>query len=147
MPSRNACWRTLPIVSTHPRFVTTFFLVKLAAMFVLDVLHLGGIAQPEAFCAGTTAAYRKGDGSNSALTPSTTLRPPITPAPVESRHMHLARRLRHVPRLRYLQRHELGQRAEGCPGAWCIQRDLDPCEHAVPARATCASSKRSTPPA
>ena len=35
-----------------------------------------GIGQPEAFCAGTTAAYRKGNGTNSALTPL------ITPAPI-----------------------------------------------------------------
>eukprot|EP00964_Phaeocystis_antarctica_P130249 scaffold94130_cov69-Phaeocystis_antarctica.AAC.2 len=34
-----------------------------------------GIGQPEAFCAGTTAAYRKGNGHDSALTPFTTLHP------------------------------------------------------------------------
>ena len=87
MPRHDVCWRCfsspLPIVSTHPRFVTTFFLIQLAAMLVLNFWHLGGITQPEAFCAGTTAAYRKGNGSNSALAPSITLRPPITPAPVD----------------------------------------------------------------
>eukprot|EP00964_Phaeocystis_antarctica_P105585 scaffold70581_cov64-Phaeocystis_antarctica.AAC.1 len=87
MPPHNVCSRCvsspLPIVSTHPRVVTTFFLIQLAAMLVLHVWHLGGITQPEAFCAGTTAAYRKGNGSNSALTPPITLRPPISPAPVD----------------------------------------------------------------
>ena len=57
-------------------------------MLVLHVWHLGGITQPEAFCAGTTAAYRKGNGSNSVLTPSITLNPPITTAPVDSRDVH-----------------------------------------------------------
>ena len=39
----------------------------------------GDIEQAEAFCAGTTAAYRKGNGSNSVLTPSITLRAPTHP--------------------------------------------------------------------
>ena len=72
-----------------------------------------GIEQPAAFCVGTTAEYRNGFGSDySALTPSITLRP-----------LHLctrrcapglARRLRRVPRLRHLRRHQLGHRPGGC---------------------------------
>ena len=54
--------------------------VTCALIYVLGLLGLGlssrGIGQPEAFCAGTTAAYRKGNGTNSALTPL------ITPAPI-----------------------------------------------------------------
>ena len=88
MPPLNACWRTMPIISTHPRAIATFFLVQLTAMFVLNMWHLGSITQPEAFCAGTTAAYRKGNGSNSALTPPHTPHPPITPPPVDARNMH-----------------------------------------------------------
>ena len=87
MPPHMFCWRwfssPLPIVSTHPRFLAKLFPVQLAAVFVLNLWNLGGITQPEAFCAGTTAAYRKGNGSNSALTPPYTLRPPISLAPVD----------------------------------------------------------------
>ena len=41
-----------------------------------------GIAQPEAFCAGTTAAYRKGNGHDSALAPSITLHPSMALHPL-----------------------------------------------------------------
>ena len=62
-----------------------FVSVALAVLCFLSLSLLGirlmrtvgrGIGQPEAFCAGTTAAYRKGNGTNSALTPL------ITPAPI-----------------------------------------------------------------
>ena len=39
-----------------------------------------GVKEAKMFCSGTTAAYRKGNDVNSALTPSITLHPSITHA-------------------------------------------------------------------
>ena len=57
----------------HPLLVSAFYVAQLAILLVLNVSTSRGITQPQAFCAGTTAAYRKGNGSNSALAPSNTL--------------------------------------------------------------------------
>ena len=108
--------RLLLVVSTVPKHLCELTYSVLYVFLYSTFLVLNphwtsrGIAQPEAFCAGTTAAYRNGNGrGHSALT----LRPPCTrrcaqPAP------GLPRRLRHVPRLRHLRRHQLGQGAGGC---------------------------------
>ena len=75
------CW--LSPVEDRILLVSVMLVLQLAFVLMLNVSPSRSITQPEAFCAGTTAAYRKGNGSNSALAPSITLRPPITPAPVD----------------------------------------------------------------
>ena len=61
-----------------------FYASLYGSFLVLNLVWTSrGIGQPEAFCAGTTAAYRNGNGSDSALIPFTTLRLLLTPAPVD----------------------------------------------------------------
>ena len=82
----NKCWRSahrLLAGCPHPLDVSLFYVLQFWCVIGLNILTSGSIKLPEAFCAGTTAAYRKGNGSNSALSPSTTLHPPITPALVD----------------------------------------------------------------
>ena len=117
----------------HPLLVSAFYVAQLAIVLVLSLSPSRGITQPEAFCAGTTAAYRKGNGSNSALTPSITLHLLGCPCTRRcARHaLGVARRLRRVPWLRHLLRQQLGQRAERCRGVSRVWHNLDPCDHAV----------------
>ena len=91
----------------HPLLISAFYVAQLAVLLVLNVSVSRGITQPEAFCAGTTAAYRKGNGSNSALAPSNTLH--LLDSPCIARHaLGVARRLRRVPWLRHLRQRQLG---------------------------------------
>ena len=63
---------------------SVFYASLYGSFLVLNLVWTSrGIGQPEAFCAGTTAAYRNGNGSDSALIPFTTLRLLLTPAPVD----------------------------------------------------------------
>ena len=78
MPCHNICGRCFSSARCifyypHPLLVSVCCVAQLAIVLVLNLLPSRGITQPEAFCAGTTAAYRKGNGSNSALAPSNTL--------------------------------------------------------------------------
>ena len=74
----NKCWRSahrLLAGCPHPLDVSLFYVLQFWCVIGLNILTSGSIKLPEAFCAGTTAAYRKGNGSNSALAPSIALRP------------------------------------------------------------------------
>ena len=75
MPARPSVPRLL--CGTPTPLTCSVLYVFLYTTFLVLNLHWTsrGIAQPEAFCAGTTAAYRKGNGHDSALTPFTTLHP------------------------------------------------------------------------
>ena len=91
----------------HPLLVSALYVAQLAIVLVLNVSSSRGITQPQAFCAGTTAAYRKGNGSNSALAPSNTLHLLDSPC-IARRALGVARRLRRVPWLRHLRQQQLG---------------------------------------
>ena len=93
-PCRKAAAARLLSPLRCRRCVLLFFSVAYTVMCALDLyveidllLTSRGITQPEAFCAGTTAAYRKGNGVYSALTPSTALHL-LSPAPVNPRNLH-----------------------------------------------------------
>ena len=155
MPCHNICGRCCASARCifyypHPLLVSAFYVTQLAIVLVLSLSPSRGITQPEAFCAGTTAAYRKGNGSNSALTPSITLHLLGCPCTRRcARHaLGVARRLRRVPWLRHLLRQQLGQRAERCRGVSRVQHNLDPCDHVA---STCGNMVligiRSTQPA
>ena len=107
----------IAFLSVTYALMCALFLSLLASRLVPTLTVWRGIGQPEAFCAGTTAAYRKGNGTNSALTPL------ITPAPIGQSCTFaqpapdLARRLRHVPWLRHLRRQQLGQPLDRSRGA------------------------------
>ena len=68
-----------------PLTYSVLYVIPFVVFLVLNLHWTSrGIEQPAAFCAGTTAEYRNGFGSNySALTPSITLRPLIRCAPVD----------------------------------------------------------------
>ena len=128
------CLSSARCIFCNPLLVSALCVAQLAIVLVLNASPSRGITKPEAFCAGTTAAYRKGNGSNSALTPSITLHLLGCPCTRRcARHaLGVARRLRRVPWLRHLLRQQLGQRAERCRGVSRVEHNLDPCDHAAP---------------